>query len=397
VTAVGDAVYKPGTLASLDAGDFNTLPPMATVIEGSGSGEKTVRVSAMLTEVGTLEVGCRSVEDPAQKWDFAFQIRGEEKKREEKSVHPRFREASHLIHRLYGNRSKDVNPKEIRSIRTDLEKVLGKREEWETPLLRELFGVLLEAGKRRRRSADHERHWLGLAGFCLRPGYGYPLDDWRLAQLWAIFDLGIQYSQETPVWSEWWTMWRRVAGGLDETAQKKLFNDISRDLETLDKKSRVPRRPGFEDLVRLAGSLERVTPDLKVKAGERLFAAIPGNSSAPLFWWSVGRLGGRVPLYGSVHFAVGKEIAAAWAGKALSVDWNREPQAAFAAVLLARCSGDRERDLDEAPRGEIVSRLKAIKAPGTWIRMVEEPTGLDEADEKRIFGESLPPGLKLLA
>jgi hypothetical protein len=32
----------------------------------------------------------------------------------------------------------------------------------------------------------------------------------------------------------------------------------------------------------------------------------------------------------------------------------------------------------------------------TWIRLVEEISELDEADEKQIFGESLPPGLRLI-
>lgn len=396
VTDAGDTAYAPGTLTDLEQSEFNALPPMATVIEGPGTGEVSVRLSARLSEVGTLDLGCRSIEDRDQKWDFAFQLRTEERKRDERTVHPRFREASHLIHRLYGNRSKDVNPKEIRSIRTDLEKILGKREEWETPLLRELFSVLLEAGKRRRRSADHERHWFGLAGFCLRPGYGYPLDEWRMTQLWAIQDLGIQYSQETPVWSEWWTMWRRVAGGLDETAQKRLFADISKDLATLDRKSRNPRRPGFEDLVRLAGSLERVPPSMKVEAGERLLSAITGSPSASLFWWTIGRLGARVPLYGTVHSVVDREVAESWARRTLGTDWGTDPQAAFAAVLLSRASGDRERDLDASLRSEIVTRLRAGRLAASWIRMVEEPTGLDEADEKRMFGESLPPGLRLI-
>jgi hypothetical protein len=36
------------------------------------------------------------------------------------------------------------------------------------------------------------------------------------------------------------------------------------------------------------------------------------------------------------------------------------------------------------------------KAPDSWVRMVETVVILEEADEKQLFGESLPPGLRLV-
>ena len=50
-------------------------------------------------------------------------------------------------------------------------------------LLRALFDALMQRARRRRRSAEHERLWLNLAGFCLRPGFGYALDEWRICLL----------------------------------------------------------------------------------------------------------------------------------------------------------------------------------------------------------------------
>ena len=38
----------------------------------------------------------------------------------------------------------------------------------------------------------------------------------------------------------------------------------------------------------------------------------------------------------------------------------------------------------------------AIRAPQSWITMVRETVALDDADRRRSFGESLPPGLKLI-
>jgi hypothetical protein len=59
-------------------------------------------------------------------------------------------------------------------------------------------------------------------------------------------------------------------------------------------------------------------------------------------------------------------------------------------------SGDRERDLDAALRDQVAQRLRAAKLSESWIRMVTQVIELDAVDERRIFGESLPPGLRLV-
>ena len=80
-------------------------------------------------------------------------------------LHPRFAEASDLLSLVYGPPSKKISPKAIKTLRFDMEKMLGKREDWDTPLLRELFGTLWECGQRRHYSAAHERLWFNLIGF----------------------------------------------------------------------------------------------------------------------------------------------------------------------------------------------------------------------------------------
>ena len=99
-----------------------------------------------------------------------------------------------------------------RQLREDLEKKLRSRDQWDVPLLRALFDELLKGVGKRRRSVMHERVWFNLAGFCLRPGFGYPLDDWRIEQIWPLFAQGLQFPQENQSWAEWWTFWRRAAG-----------------------------------------------------------------------------------------------------------------------------------------------------------------------------------------
>lgn len=59
-------------------------------------------------------------------------------------------------------------------------------------------------------------------------------------------------------------------------------------------------------------------------------------------------------------------------------------------------TGDRSRDIGDELRATILARLKAVGAPPLWQAMVSEVTRLDEANTKRMLGEALPPGLKLI-
>ena len=396
VSSTGDTVYQPGAVVDIDVESFATLPPLATVLASTGAGEVAVQLAVTLNEVGTLEINCVAKDDPSQRWRLAFQLRGDAEAGVSTAVHPRFRAAVERIERLYGARARDVGPKEIKTLRTDLEHILGKRDHWDTSLLRALFDALWEGGRRRRRSVDHERLWLSLAGYCLRPGFGYPLDDWRVQQLWSLYEQGVQYGNDIQVWAEWWTLWRRVAGGLDAAAQERILEAIAPDLAPLAKGAKVPRRQGVDDMLRLAAALERLPASRKVAIGEVLLQRLQGKGESPQNWWALGRLGARVPFHGSAHKVVPRGVAMQWLAQTLAVDWKVVQPAAFAATLLARRSGDRERDVEEGLREQVIQRLRAAKAPLSWIGMVEDVVELDEADQRQIFGEALPPGLKLV-
>jgi hypothetical protein len=65
--------------------------------------------------------------------------------------------------------------------------------------------------------------------------------------------------------------------------------------------------------------------------------------------------------------------------------------------MLARMSGDRARDIDEALRAQVVEKLKLAKASALWLSLVTDVVTLDDGESKRVFGEALPVGLKLIA
>ena len=93
---------------------------------------------------------------------------------------------------------------------------------------------------------------------------------------------------------------------------------------------------------------------------------------------------------------VSKDQVERWLEWILQRDFRKETHAAFAATLLSRMSGDRQRDIDPVLRQRVMNALRIGKAPESWSAMVGEYQELNEADEQRIFGEALPPGLKLV-
>jgi hypothetical protein len=89
-------------------------------------------------------------------------------------------------------------------------------------------------------------------------------------------------------------------------------------------------------------------------------------------------------------------VISKWLITVLAADWKKSPHIGFAATLMARMSGDRARDIDDNLRLQISEKLKLSKVPSSWLEMVEQVKELDEKEEKQLFGEALPPGLKLI-
>jgi len=405
VSLSGDSEFKPGDVSEI-TDLFHSLPPLVVAFEGDdgkSNAEVIVELAATQTEVGTLKIQCVSVEDSNQRWDVEFQIRKKAAAglQTDSALPDNFDKIAEQILAVFGSKSKQVDPKAVKNLRADLEKLTGAaRSEWETPLLRAMFTTLLDGAKYRRRSENHERVWLSLAGFCLRPGFGYPLDDWRVEQLWKSYPQDIQFVNETQNWTEWWTLWRRVAGGLSVAAQEQIFADIAKFLNPAAARqpgvAKQIKTRGYDDMVRLAAVLERLPVDKKIQLGEWLLKRLQKSSEPSQTWWAVGRIGARMPFHGSSHNVIPANIVCLWLKQILAVDWKKTPQAGFAATLIARMSGDRARDIDENMRLQIIEKLKLSKAPVSWIEMVEQLKELDEKEEKQIFGEALPPGLKLI-
>ncbi|WP_250655823.1 Hsp70 family protein [Alkalimarinus coralli] len=412
LSSTADHQYQPGEILTITEENFAkqkfiSLPPLVAVLEQAAMGKSeqdsvTVSLACSLTEVGTLQIDC--VADSQQRWHVEFEIRKQLSNQRANQATAKlpaaFEKARERVEEVFGNSKKEANPKAVKTLRVDLEKMLGKRDSWEVPVLRALFDLLLEGKKRRRRSSAHERIWFNLAGYGLRPGFGYPIDDWRIEQVWDLYQPGLQFGQETQVWIDWWTFWRRAAGGLNAVQQASIYEDIAKYLKpsalTSRKLQAEVKQKSYEDIVKLVAVLEHLPVEDKTELTQWLLKRLEKPAETKTSWWAVGRIASRIPFHGSAHNVIAKDDVQQWLPQLLKIDWKKNQQAAFAAVLMTRMSGDRSRDVDDDWRKKVIDKLSAAKAPASWIEMVEMVKELDEAETKRVFGEGLPVGLKLI-
>jgi hypothetical protein len=402
-TATSDRVASPGDIVPVEE-DLRPLPPIHTVLKSAEgkTGRIPVHLRATLTEIGTLELSCVS-EASKEQWRLEFELRGAVApggNTVTESMPPRFAEARTLIEQVFGGKHAAGGPTamNVRQLWRALEHTLGPREQWRVPLLRELWSALYAGAGKRRRSADHERVWFQLAGYTLRPGFGYPLDEWRSEQTASLFAPGVAFHKEKPVWIEFWIMLRRIAGGLNEQRHTEIWNYIQPHLErrlSIDKPKHLPKMKGIQpegldEMVRLAAALEHLDAQEKTELGDWI---VPRISTAGPWTWALGRLGSRVPLYGSVHKTVDPEKVSQWLDLLFAAHSQNVEGALFAIVQLASLTGDRSRDIDERLRARALDTLRSARAPQSWERLLQEVVTMDAADQARAFGDTLPAGL----
>ncbi|HCH5255948.1 TPA: Hsp70 family protein [Vibrio parahaemolyticus] len=407
-TLTNNTAIQNGVMVDVDPDLFAPLPPYITTLEGEGAELQAnqkerveVQLACQLTEVGTLKMECVSAEDDSKRWKLEFEVRNKQTDDSEQvKLHPKLNECKELIARLYSGNKKSAESKEIKTLAKDLEKKLGKRDEWDFTTLRQLFDTFAQGRKRRRRSEQHEKNWLRLAGFALRPGFGDPTDSWRIEQVWGLYQQNIQFKNHQG-WTDWWVFWRRIAGGLSQEQQETILADIAKYLHPGAMKNpqsaKAAQEMGYESMVRLSASLEHLEVEDKVLlATWFLSKAINQNQFEQAHWWAMGRLASRTPLYGSQHNVIPREQAEQWLPKLLEQNWLKEPMIAFAAVMICRKTGDRLFDISDDYREQVLTKLKQSKVPESWVSLVEEVKELSESESKRVFGDALPSGLTLV-
>jgi molecular chaperone DnaK (HSP70) len=408
---------KPGDLVTIDPEQMTQLPPIRTVLQsGRKTAADTVRVSlhARLTEIGTLEIWCAEAGGGDRTWRLQFDVRGTQ--RSDYAAHESAAEAEGVVDeqvvstcaaiiRDVFRRGSTARPE---SLVKRLEEATGMpRGEWPSSLMRSFWEVLLEVEPGRRLSDQHEARWLNLLGFCLRPGYGLAVDDWRVAQTWRLYPQRVVHAKNELIRAEWWILWRRLAGGLSAGQQQTLAQPL---LGAFRDRIRMPgsggrnREAAYQfgphetaEVWRALGAMELLPIDTKAELATMLLDLLGRDRPRDIHeaaLWALGRIGARVPVYGPLNVMMPAEQAESYLTTLLALP-HRQHAALFAAVLLARRTGDRYRDISDSTRKHVVNWLTAASAPAHFVNLVKEGGRLEAEEQRTAFGESLPRGLRI--
>ena len=374
------------------------LPPLQTVIQFGRKGLKTnigVTVEAEYTEAGVLELWCASL-STGHRWQLRFQLRDISR-----SAGVSDREVfdsdvlAHIVSTVQAAFEKDAPASRLTGLVKSITSLAHRsRNDWPLGLIRRISDTLLEKPDWRKHSPEHEVRWLNLTGFCLRPGFGDGLDSQRITQLWKLYKAGVIFRKNQQALTEWWIMWRRVAGGLSAGQQRQFSQDLRPVL--MPKKGSKVKVPSQErtEMVMAIANMERLSPKEKTEWGRTLLTEISPKKAKPQYLWSLSRIGARELLYGPVDRVIPPAEVGVWIGWMLENDWKQAAAVGDAMVQMARKTGDRARDVDPELAGKITQWLERNGMAEKGVA-VNEVVDFGKQEEDAMFGESLPAGLTL--
>ncbi len=401
--AAGDVVSFSPTQDMLDpASDPRLHAPLRAVIRFGKGGERLIPVTlgARLNEVGTLETWAES-KVSEHRWRLQFQLRKTSDVAQPSAAVSAVRSsavispeaqgnAEALIEQVFGKSSSGVPPEQLPA---RLEQALGLgRLSWPLPTVRALADKLLASGDGRRKNAPHEARWLNLTGFCLRPGFGYPGDDFRVEQARRIYASGLTFGNQVQNEIDWWVFCGRIAGGLNRNQQGDIFQRLSPVLIPKQKRKVRMNQALYREMWRTAASLELLPQQTKAQLGEALLASIRQGEMIEAAVWCLSRLGARKLFSGPVNLVLAPTVVGRWAEALLRLPHT--PALLESVVHIAQLTGDAARDLAPAILEQVRRACEASPRVADLLRELAGETD-DLASGSRVFGEDLPAGFVL--
>jgi hypothetical protein len=379
---LGDLVDFPAS--ALETGEPHMHAPLNAVLRFGKAGERLVpaKLGAKLTEVGTLEIWADS-KISEHRWRLQFELRKQAAKTA--TAKPAAVISDEALSAALALIDQTFNTTAIEP--TDLpgrmEQALGLgRTSWPLAAIRKFADKFLELSDGRKKSAAHEARWLNLCGFCLRPGFGFPGDDYRIELARRVYAGGLTFANQVQNEIEWWIFWGRVAGGLNRNQQGDVYQRISANLLPKGGK-RVRMNSSLErEQWRTAASLELLPVQVKTQLGDELLARMKKGEFVETGLWCLSRIGARKLFYGPNNQVIPPATASRWVEALLKLDKKGDAIAA-----IARITGDSTRDLPSATAALVTRALPDLD--------LEADASGDLSAMGKVFGEELPSGLVL--
>lgn len=394
---------KPGDLLAIDSLELQKLPPLNTflvlgkknVIDQNQNEKIPVHVKATLTPLGTIEVAIKSVKTPHH-WNLEFQVRnlhGQEDSaamlagaRRDKTISNADSEAAgKIIFDSYSGEGK------IDQVVERLEELFGqKKQEWSASTLRGLWEPLLLQYEASYASEKKQLRWWNLAGFCLRPGYGYPLDDFRVKTIWKLM-LAQKSVKEGNLFIQLLICYRRIAGGLNKGQQSQLAADLFTLIAPKgEKKGKKQNDYIYSECIRALAACERLPTVQKIKLGDYLINKIREKKAIPADFFALARLGARHLSYGAITDVIDKPQIELWLEELLKETGPMDEKKALLFALWTHHTGLREIDLSLKLREAVKELLQA-----NGFSTILEEKALTDKEEELLLGDTLPTGLIL--
>jgi hypothetical protein len=402
-----------GDLISIEPDEFHLLPPIITLLrygkkQGDQEQEKIpVHLVITLSPIGTLDIGLKSLKTE-HRWTLEFQLRsasGQDNQisaTSKRSVDQTFdatflNEAERLITQVF---SSEPGPIKLAQLPEKLEALLGMpKREWPPSLMRGLADIFLKVGAFRKVSSEHAGRWWNLTGFLMRPGFGYPLDDFRIKEIWKLIlsDFKTTLSPELQV--QMWICYRRIAGGMNKGQQMQaasdliatLFSKRSGKIETGNKTELY----AYSEKIRALASMELLEISTKMRIGHALAMRIRSGHATSVDYWSLGRLGARHLLYGSIVNVIPKNVCEEWIEQILDIPCKEEERLVFLLEQLARKTEHRELNVSTKLVDRIIAKFESTAHSQRLKDVLLNETRLTQQEQEDIFGEHLPIGLTL--
>lgn len=393
---------RAGDLIDIDPKEMHALPFIQTILRFGKTAISDqaipVRVGIALSCIGTIELWLQA-QASNHRWKLEFQLRTADGKEQTsgEARHDETFDASFL------NPARDFLSQAFSGhvpmgrVMEKLEALLDQpRKEWAPSILRGLWETLWKLASQRKKSQEFEARWWNLAGFMLRPGFGHPLDDFRMKELWKIILSDFKATRLLETEMQRWICLRRVAAGLSRGQQSQVAAELWPQL--LDKQTNKMILKGkgdaypYTERLRTAASLELAETTQKIKLGNAILNRILKDEAISVDFWALGRLGARHLFHGAAGNVIPRETAIDWIEKLLARRSDHEGWA-FAVGQIARKTDQRElnlplaliqRILVECQDKEFYSRLKTL---------LTDAAPLTRSEQDKVFGEQLPAGL----
>jgi molecular chaperone DnaK (HSP70) len=401
LTRTGDQLGDLVEFPAEDA-DLHKHAPLHAVIRFGKKAEERlipVKLGARLTEIGTLDTWCESkVSD--NRWRLEFQLRKQagpegraaaaaERKAAAVVSETAVKSAVALIEAVFSPTAKSpIAPEEVPA---KLEQAMGLgKNSWPLSVIRQLADAFLSAADGRKKSPAYEVRWLNLCGFCLRPGFGYPGDDFRIEQARRVYSAGLTYGNQVQCEIDWWIFWGRLAGGLNRNQQADIYQRLAGSLLPRGNKKLHRLNPALlREMWRTAASLELLPIGTKTELGEVLIKRVKASDYKESELWCLSRLGARKLFYGPINLVLPPATATRWVETLMKL-----PASGEAVASMARHTEDPTRDL---PAATVATARGKLESMPHAERLLAALAGEEEDDRTLagIFGEELPSGLVL--